>query len=148
MANIKGLTLKQEGFCQDYILTGNASEAYRRNYDACRCSESTVNRKAKELIDNGKVAARIIALQAEVKKKFDITVEQKMEWLQQVVEAGLEALEDGKRVGLNATVSAIAELNRMSGDHAPAKHSVGTEDGLTVLLGMIKPTLGPPSARR
>ena len=28
------LTPKQEGFCQNYIETGNASEAYRLNYNA------------------------------------------------------------------------------------------------------------------
>ncbi|MHA0947931.1 terminase small subunit [Enterobacter ludwigii] len=27
-----GLTIKQEAFCQAYIETGNASEAYRRGY--------------------------------------------------------------------------------------------------------------------
>lgn len=38
---------------------GNASEAYRRAYDAGKMKAATVNRKAKELMDNGKITARI-----------------------------------------------------------------------------------------
>ena len=143
----KKLTQKQEGFCQDYILTGNASEAYRRNYNASNCSDTTINRKAKELIDNGKIAARIEELHREMKKEFDVSVSQKKRWLVQVIKAGMESLDNGKPKGLSATVSAISELNRMDGDHAPAKHKVGTDDELSSLLKLIPPSLGPPCER-
>lgn len=53
------LTQKQEAFCLAYIETGNASEAYRRAYNAANMKPETVNRKAKELLDNGKIAARL-----------------------------------------------------------------------------------------
>ena len=53
------LTPKQEAFAQAYIETGNASEAYRRSYNASNMKEETVWRKAKEVMDNGKVTARL-----------------------------------------------------------------------------------------
>jgi phage terminase small subunit len=66
---------KQEAFACAYVETGNASEAYRRAYDAGRMKAETVNRKAKECLDNGKITARITALQAQHAKRHDITVD-------------------------------------------------------------------------
>ena len=53
------MTPKQEKFCLLYRETGNASEAYRQAYDAGNMAPATVNRKAKELLDNGKITARL-----------------------------------------------------------------------------------------
>lgn len=68
------LTTKQEKFCQSYVELGNASEAYRRSYDASRMKTESINRKAKELIDNGNVAARIAELKQRAAVKHDVTV--------------------------------------------------------------------------
>ena len=72
MAN---LTPKQERFCQLYIELGNASEAYRQSYDADSMNENTVNRKAKELLDNGKITARLELIRNEHSKRHNITVD-------------------------------------------------------------------------
>jgi phage terminase small subunit len=69
------LTPKQEAFCLRYLETGNASEAYRLSYDADGMATATVNRKAKELLDNGKIAARLEMLRARHMKRHDVTVE-------------------------------------------------------------------------
>lgn len=69
------LTPKQERFAQLYIELGNASEAYRQSYDTSRMKPTTVNRKAKELLDNGKIAARIDELRAELQKRHAVTVD-------------------------------------------------------------------------
>jgi len=68
------LTPKQENFCLAYIETGNATEAYRRSYEASAMSEPSVNRKAKECLDNGKIAARLAELRAPAIKKAQITL--------------------------------------------------------------------------
>jgi hypothetical protein len=60
------MTPKQEKFCAVYVAIGNATEAYRQTYDTARMKPQTVNRKAKELVDNGKVAARLAELRAPV----------------------------------------------------------------------------------
>lgn len=69
------LTPKQEKFCQLYIELGNASEAYRQSYDANSMNENTVNRKAKELLDNGKITARLELIRKEHSKRHNITVD-------------------------------------------------------------------------
>ena len=69
------LTLKQEKFCLTYLETGNASEAYRTAYNTKSMKPATINRQAKALMDNGKIAARIEQLKKPILKKFDVTFE-------------------------------------------------------------------------
>lgn len=78
------LTAKQEAFCLAYIETGNASEAYRRAYGAENMAPATVNRKAKGLIDNGKIGARLAELRAPAVKKAQLTLEQHLLDLQRL----------------------------------------------------------------
>lgn len=75
------LTIKQEAFCLAYIELGNASAAYRSAYNASRMKPTTINRKAKELLDNGKVAARLEQLRAPVRERAQITLESHLERL-------------------------------------------------------------------
>lgn len=69
------MTPKQEKFCTLYVELGNASEAYRQAYDATRMKDATVNRKAKELLDNGKITARLGELRAEHAERHGTTVD-------------------------------------------------------------------------
>ncbi len=69
------LTPKQEKFCQVYIETGNASEAYRQSYNTAKMKPETVNRTAKQLLDNSKIAARLDELREEHAKRHEITVD-------------------------------------------------------------------------
>lgn len=70
------LTPKQEAFAQAYLETGNASEAYRRAYDVSPSSKpNTVEKRACELLKNGKVAGRLSELQAASAKRHDITID-------------------------------------------------------------------------
>ena len=50
------LTPKQEGFCLSYVEIGNASEAYRLNYNAEKMKPESVNRMAAELLNNLKIS--------------------------------------------------------------------------------------------
>lgn len=58
-----------------YVETGNASEAYRRSYNAEKMKPETVNRTAKELLDNPKIAARLAELKAAHVERHEITVD-------------------------------------------------------------------------
>jgi len=69
------LTPKQEDFCQKYIECKNASDAYRLAYDCEGSSDTTVNRAAKELMDNPKIAPRIETLQQQAMKRHNITLD-------------------------------------------------------------------------
>ena len=70
-----GLTPKQEAFCQRYIETGNATEAYRLAYDAKGMKPSSVSRKAFELLENVKITAYLADLKARQLKRHDVTVD-------------------------------------------------------------------------
>lgn len=75
------LTQKQENFCLAYIESGNASEAYRSAYKADRMKSATINRKAAELMDNGKITARLEQLRKPVRERAQITLESHLERL-------------------------------------------------------------------
>jgi phage terminase small subunit len=83
------LTPKQEKFCQEYHKSGSASDAYRKAYDSKNMKPSTVNRSAKELLDNRKIAARIDALQKSTVKRHETTVD---DLLRELEEARASAL--------------------------------------------------------
>lgn len=90
---MRGLTQKQENFCLAYIETGNASEAYRRAYNADGMKPETVNRKAKELLDNGKITARLEELRKPATESAQITLTQHLSTLEELREL---AKEEGK----------------------------------------------------
>lgn len=71
----RALTVKQEAFWKAFVETDNASEAYRRAYNTSNMKPESVNRKAKELLDNGKIAARLKELRAKVAEELEITQE-------------------------------------------------------------------------
>lgn len=83
------LSVKQENFCNYYIECGNASEAYRRAYSCSNMKDESINRKAIELLNNGKVAARVKGLQEELKKKSDITKEEVLNMLKSFMYADI-----------------------------------------------------------
>lgn len=67
----KGLTPKQELFCQVYVSTGNATEAYRQAYDTSNMQYRVIMVKACELLHSGKISVRVKELEAERNKRLD-----------------------------------------------------------------------------
>jgi len=114
------VTPKQEAFCLAYVETGNASEAYRRAYDAARMKPGTVNRKAKELLDNGKITARVDELRSELIKLNLWTREQSVRTLLDVINNPDKAAD---------VIAAVKELNAMHGFNAPDKLEVSGPGG-------------------
>lgn len=97
--NPQTLTVKQENFCQAYIETGNASEAYRRAYSCRKMKDSVINIKACELLKHGKVSVRVRDLQSELKKTSDIRKADILEELSCIVFADIRdyvSFKDGK----------------------------------------------------
>lgn len=83
------LSVKQENFCNYYIECGNASEAYRRAYSCSNMKDESINRKAIELLNNGKITARVKELQEELKNKSDITKEEVLNMLKSFMYADI-----------------------------------------------------------
>lgn len=82
---MRNLTPKQESFCNYYVESGNASEAYRRSYSCDRMKDTTIHVKASELLNNGKIAVRIRELQGILQEKSDISKEEAVKELTAIV---------------------------------------------------------------
>ena len=83
------LSVKQENFCNYYIECGNASEAYRRAYSCSNMKDESINVKAVELLNNGKITVRVKELQEELKKESDITKEEVLNMLKSFMYADI-----------------------------------------------------------
>ena len=78
------LTVKQEKFCQEYILANNSSDAYRLAYPASlKWKPASVHRKAKCMMDDVKIVSRIKELQAPVLKRLEVTMAKTLKRLMQ-----------------------------------------------------------------
>jgi phage terminase small subunit len=71
----KPLTIKQEKFCQEYVKTGNASEAYRRAYSAGKMTAKSITETAAQLMTNLNVSSRVSELKAKTAERNEITVD-------------------------------------------------------------------------
>jgi phage terminase small subunit len=80
----KQLTAKQEKFCREYLLTGNASEAYRRAFDCEKSQPETVWKRASELLAKGGVKGRIEALKNDLEELLGITKATEIKQLQKI----------------------------------------------------------------
>ena len=124
------LTQKQENFCNYYIECGNASEAYRRAYSCSKMKDKTVWEMACKLMDNPKVAARIKELQEEQKKKSDITKDEVLRMLRNIMYADIRdflTLKDG--------VLEFKNSDEWTDDMAMQVESVKqTKDGIEIKL--------------
>lgn len=70
----KKLTPKQRKFAEEYVNTGNASEAYRRAYDVSKTTSNDVIKvKASELLKNGNISVTVKELQIQQANKYEIT---------------------------------------------------------------------------
>jgi len=90
------LTPKQEAFAQHYALHGSATAAFKAaGYTTRSAKPETVHRRAVEVMQNLKVAARIEELQQRVKERaehvFDITADR---ILQELAAIGFANLQD------------------------------------------------------
>lgn len=125
------MTPKQEKFCQLYIELGNASEAYRQAYDAGRMSATSVNRKAKELLDNGKIAARLRELGQAHLEAHGETVESIAKMLKEDREFAIECAKP------SAAVSASMGLAKLYG-LLTDKHEHTGKDGAAIQFEQVK----------
>jgi hypothetical protein len=64
-----------EGFCLSIISGMNQSDAYREHYNCEKMKPESIHRKAKELMDNGKVTARLEELREPVRKAACLDLE-------------------------------------------------------------------------
>lgn len=79
----EGLTIKMEKFVQAYLETGNASEAYRRAYDAENMKPESIHVRACELLQHSKVSVRVKMARAKAAERAVLTAQTILDELEQ-----------------------------------------------------------------
>jgi phage terminase small subunit len=126
------LTLKQDNFVLAYIETGNATEAYRRAYDTKKMNEATINRSAKELLDNPKISARVAELRKPVVEQVQITLKSHLDKLAELRD---QAEQDAK---WTAAIQAEVARGKASGLYVDqVKHTGDVNNPVALLLQQI-----------
>lgn len=84
------LNAKQTKFCDYYLETGNASEAYRKAYPrSAKWKEESVWSKASSLLKTDKVQERVKELQVQLNSKAEIKKEEILEMLKSIMYADI-----------------------------------------------------------
>tara|TARA_B110000902_G_scaffold258486_1_gene328309 strand:+ start:398 stop:826 length:429 start_codon:yes stop_codon:yes gene_type:complete len=118
------LTSKEESFAQAYIFhKEQLIEAYRHSEYSQKLNPKQMSVQANKLFKKPSISLRIKSLQLKAsniaEKKFTITVEQRLEWLKTIVDAGIATYEDStganRRESLTAARGAIETMNTMLG---------------------------------
>ena len=139
----KKITAKEESFAQAYVLHKNDSiEGYRNSDYSQNLTPDNMSVQAYKLIHKPHINLRIKELQAKASviadEVFSISVQQRLEWLKDITEAGiatyLDSSGESRRESLTAARGAIETMNTMLGvDEStdkvkPVKIFVGVKD--------------------
>jgi phage terminase small subunit len=148
------LTIKQENFCNYYLESGNASEAYRRAYKCGNIKDEVIWVKASELLKNGKVSVRVEELRAELKGKSDFKKEEGVKWLSDLINfepaeylyvksvndipkkyrrlvQSLKPVENGYLIEFCDKQKAIDQISKMLGWNEAEKHDIEIKKPMT-----------------
>lgn len=123
------MTPKREAFCLAYIETGNASEAYRRAFDAENMKAETVTKRASELLDNGEVKGRLSELREPILKRHGNTVDDLLDELEKARARALEADRPAAAVSATMGKARLLGLDRQQID-VTVDHRIGLADKL------------------
>lgn len=111
------LTPKQENFCLAYLETGNASEAYRRSYDASKMNSDNINRKAKDLLNNGKITARLVELRKPIMERHAITVDDLLRELEEARQLAIQEAAPAPAVSATMGKAKLLGLDKQVVEH-------------------------------
>jgi len=141
MSQRRPTVVEIERFAKAIVLDGKTqADAFRAAFPDSTAKPETAQRNAVLLASLPSVRTRIEELKQQAKeefqKHFGATLEWKTRMLMKAVELGYSVRIDDKGNeipnGISAAVSAISELNRMSGDHAPTKSELSGRNGAPI----------------
>ena len=136
------LTPKQEAFALAYVETGNASEAYRRAYNAGNMKPAVIAVKASELLAHGNVSVRVKELQAAALDEHKITMS---DILRELEEARVVALQQEKPQAA-AMVAATMGKAKLLGMLTDKTELTGKDGGLVETVTRVTRTIVDPRA--
>ena len=149
--NLPRLTVKQDKAVKHFLLNGSKADAYRQAYSTKKMSQTSIRREALRLFDNPIITPWLDYYQERNEEEFSLSVSRKKQMLAKAAEKGLKDKKDahGNMVAHNiaGAVAAIAELNRMEGDHAPIKNAFTGADGESLNISGAAASLNAKLAR-
>lgn len=132
----KKLTLKQENFCMAYIETGNASEAYRKSFNATKMKDVTITKRASELLANGDIKGMIEQLRKPIIARHNITVDRLILELEDARQLALHA----ETPQASAAVAATMAKAKLLGFLDKVKATGSTENPIAELIHQLQGT--------
>ena len=129
----RGLTLRQKKFVKFYVESGNGTEAaIKAGY-----SENCASVIASENLKKPKVERAIKEEERRIDAEHEVSIGWRLEMLKAIVQEGASGS------SLSAAVSALAEINRMTGGHAPTKiaetDSEGNDTPKSITISFVEP---------
>lgn len=125
--NRKGVTVSEEKFCQAYIKTGNASEAYKMAYNVGKKTKATtIYKEATTVMKRDRVKKRIEELKEKFREEQGIDQEYILKEYKLLLDSCKAEGLDGKGTIKDRTnwARALAQLTKMLGLDAPDKTEV------------------------
>lgn len=119
------LTPKQEKFCQLFVETGNAAEAYRQSYST-KAKPNVIYVKASELLSSGNISVRVAAIRAELAASKKITLETLLDELEEARKIALESESPQTSAAVSATMgkAKLLGLDKHIVDHKSSDGSM------------------------
>jgi len=134
-------------YAKSYIIYGDQSKAFRTAFPNTKASLDSVNQMASKAHKQLKVQSRMCELRKELKKQpetdFHVSANKIKKLLLKATKGGLKEKIDaqGNKVfhSISGAVAAMAELNRMDGNHFADASSKNTETAqpVTVNIGIV-----------
>lgn len=153
MSQSRPTDAQANAYAENYVLYGDQSRAFRVAFPDSKGKPESINQKASAFHKIVNVQSRIEELRETIKKqaeeKFAITTESLQRTLSEVMDVGLKSKKvvrkDGEGVeyiddtetaqNLSAVVSAVAEVNKMNGNHAAARLALGGDpNGVPIVV--------------
>ncbi len=115
---------KQEIFCEEFVKSGNAAEAYKRAGYKATSARSAAN-SASRLLDNVGICSRIEELRAKAEDAKIIDAKQRRIILSEIAQHGKA----------DVSIKAIDTLNKMDGMYINKSQISGADGGPIQIIG-------------
>lgn len=120
-----------------YMETGNASEAYRQAYNVSNMKPESVNRKAKDVLDNVKITARLSELRAPAIAKAQLTVEDLLRELEEARRLALDTEAPAPAVSATMGKAKLLGLDKQVIDHQSSDGSMSPAKSQDAVLAAL-----------
>jgi phage terminase small subunit len=131
------LTPKQEAFACAFVETGNASEAYRRAYNAAKMKTTSINVNACKLLADANVSLRVAELKAEHAERHKFTINDMVAQLDEDREFARELETPSAAVSASMGKAKVLGFLTDKGDHRSADGSMSPPTTIRI-VGVVR----------